>query len=55
MQALHERCAGLDVDMQVVVTILLTAATGQASDMTRTFGDRDRVDTAITGHCGRPS
>src|SRR5689334_11569675 len=39
MQVLYERCAGLDVHQKsVVVTIMLTAPSGQATKVTRTFG-----------------
>jgi transposase len=39
MQVLYERCAGLDVHQKsVVVTVLVTAATGQVTKLTRTFG-----------------
>jgi transposase len=38
MQVLYERCAGLDVHQKsVVVTVMLTAPTGQVSKVTRTF------------------
>lgn len=39
MQVLYERCAGLDVHQKtVVVTILVTAATGHVTKLTRTLG-----------------
>ena len=39
MQVLYERCAGLDVHQKsVVVTIMLTAASGHSTKLTRTFG-----------------
>ena len=39
MQVLYERCAGLDVHQKsVVVTIMLTAANGHSTKLTRTFG-----------------
>jgi transposase len=38
MQVLYERCAGLDVHQKsVVVTVMLTAPTGQVTKVTRTF------------------
>ena len=41
MQVLYERCAGLDVQQKsVVVTVMLTAPTGQVTKVTRTFGTR---------------
>jgi transposase len=39
MQVLYERCAGLDVHQKsVVVSVLVTAANGQTTKLTRTFG-----------------
>jgi hypothetical protein len=39
MHVLYERCAGLDVHQKsVVVTVLVTAANGQVTKLTRTFG-----------------
>ena len=38
MQVIHERCAGIDIHKKmVVVTVLITQATGQVQKFTRTF------------------
>lgn len=38
MQVIHERCAGIDIHKKmVVVTVLITPATGQVQKFTRTF------------------
>jgi transposase len=39
MEVLYQRCAGLDVHQKsVVATVLVTAAKGQVTKCTRTFG-----------------